>query len=179
MQKTREFLDHRKVGKTTPNTLVPAHANQAKIGRFAILAAWYRPHLGPPAQKRKWGIAKGSSVSWVAKLKRYKNSERKLSNGWSGSYKVIKLLLSAGQWVVASYREISQHPNLPLNFITHGFLHPSTFPEEKKRYRFGLPKEWEQKTIIWKMARQPHFSHIPAILPPLFPDPGGKHRCPS
>ena len=48
-----------------------------------------------------WGVAKGSSVSWVAKFKGDKNSECKLSNGWSRSYKVIKLLLSAGKWVVA------------------------------------------------------------------------------
>ena len=44
-----------------------------------------------------WGVAKGSSVSWVAKFKGDKNSECKLSNGWSRSYKVIKLLLSAGK----------------------------------------------------------------------------------
>ena len=46
-----------------------------------------------------WGVAKGSSVSWVAKFKGDKNSECKLSNaiGWSRSYKVMKLLLSAGK----------------------------------------------------------------------------------
>ena len=43
------------------------------------------------------GVAKGSSVSWVAKLKRDRNSECKLSNGWLRSYRVIKLLLSAGK----------------------------------------------------------------------------------
>ena len=42
-----------------------------------------------------WDVAKGSSVSWVAKLKGDKNSECKLSSGWSRSYKVINLLLSA------------------------------------------------------------------------------------
>ena len=42
-----------------------------------------------------WGVAKGSSVAWVAKFKGDKNSACKLSNGWSRSYKVIKLLLSA------------------------------------------------------------------------------------
>ena len=46
-------------------------------------------------------VAKGSSVSWVAKFKGDKNSECKLSNGWSWSYKEVKLLLSAGKWVVA------------------------------------------------------------------------------
>ena len=43
------------------------------------------------------GVAKGSSVSWVAKFKGDTNSECKLSNGWLRSYKVIKLLLSAGR----------------------------------------------------------------------------------
>ena len=54
-----------------------------------------------PSQKSKksqtWGVAKGSSVSWVAKFKGDKNSECKLSNGWSRSYKVMKMLLSAGK----------------------------------------------------------------------------------
>ena len=68
-----------------------------------------------------WGVAKGSSVSWVAKFKGDKNSECKLSNGWSRSYKVIRLLLSARNEWSRSYREKNQHPNLPWNFITHGF----------------------------------------------------------
>ena len=42
-----------------------------------------------------WGVAKGSSISWVAKLKGDKSSECKLSNGWSRSYREIKMLLSA------------------------------------------------------------------------------------
>ena len=42
-----------------------------------------------------WGVAKGSSVSWVAKFKGDKNLECKLAKGWSRSDKVIKLLLSA------------------------------------------------------------------------------------
>ena len=54
-----------------------------------------------------WGVAKGSSVSWVAKFKGDKNSECKLSNGWSQSYKVINMLLSA---VKASFcSEMSGH----------------------------------------------------------------------
>ena len=44
-----------------------------------------------------WGVAKGSSVSWVAKFKGDKNLECKLSNGWSRSYREIKPLLSAGK----------------------------------------------------------------------------------
>ena len=67
-------------------------------------------------------LAKGSSTSWVAKLKGAKNSECKLSNGWSRSHKVIKMLLSAGNEWSRSYRVTNQHPNLPWNFMTHGFL---------------------------------------------------------
>ena len=42
-----------------------------------------------------WGVAKVSSVSWIANFTGDKVSECKLSNGWSRSYKLIKLLLSA------------------------------------------------------------------------------------
>ena len=47
-----------------------------------------------------WGIAKGSSISWVAKFKGDKTSECKLSNSRSRSYREIKLRLSAGKRVV-------------------------------------------------------------------------------
>ena len=40
-----------------------------------------------------------------------------------------------------SYREINRHPSLPRNFITHGFLDPSTFPE------FGEEKTNKHKQI--------------------------------
>ena len=33
-----------------------------------------------------------------------------------------------------SYREINQHPSLPWNFVTHGFLDPSAFPERSRKY---------------------------------------------
>ena len=46
-------------------------------------------------------LKKGSSISWVAKLKGDETAERNLSNGWSRSYTAIKLLLSAGRCVVA------------------------------------------------------------------------------
>ena len=82
-----------------------------------------------PCSSPYWGVAKGSSVSWVAKLKGDKKSERKLSNGWSRSSREIKPLLSAGNEWSRSYREIDQHPSLPWNFITHGFLDPSAFPD--------------------------------------------------
>ena len=76
-----------------------------------------------------WGVAKGSSVSWVAKFKGDKKSECKLPNGRSRSYKVIRLLLSARNEWSQRYREKNQHPSLPWSFITHGFLDPSAFPE--------------------------------------------------
>ena len=55
----------------------------------------------PGVPLQKWGIAKGSSVSWVAKFKGDKISECKLSNGRARSYKAIKLLLSEGKWTVS------------------------------------------------------------------------------
>ena len=76
-----------------------------------------------------WGVAKGSSVSWVAKFKGDENSECKLSNGWSRSYREIKPLRSAGNEWSRSCKEINRHPSLPWNFITHGFLDPSAFPD--------------------------------------------------
>ena len=55
------------------------------------------PPKSDSQRRGSWGVAKGSSVSWVAKFKGDKNSECKLSNGWSRSYTVIKLLLSTGK----------------------------------------------------------------------------------
>ena len=52
---------------------------------------------GKEGKKIEWGIAKGSSDSWVAKFKGDGNSECKLSNGWLRNYKVIKLLISVGK----------------------------------------------------------------------------------
>ena len=53
---------------------------------------------------QRWGVAKGSSISGVAKFKGDKTSECKLSNGWSRSYKEVKLLISAGNM---SAREVT------------------------------------------------------------------------
>ena len=41
-------------------------------------------------------LRKGPPISWVAKLKGDKDSECKLSNGWSRSYREINMLLFAG-----------------------------------------------------------------------------------
>ena len=48
-----------------------------------------------------WGVAKGSSISWVARFKGDKHSECKLSYGWSRNYREIKVLLFPGKRVVA------------------------------------------------------------------------------
>ena len=42
-----------------------------------------------PSSSLIWGVAKGSSISWVEKFKGDNNSECKLSNGWSRSYKAM------------------------------------------------------------------------------------------
>ena len=41
----------------------------------------------------------------------------------------MKLLLSAGKCLVAKLQEINRHPNLPWNFVNHGFLDLSAFPD--------------------------------------------------
>ena len=69
------------------------------------------------------GVAKGSSVvSWVAKFKGDKNSECKLSDGWSRSCKVMKVLLYAGQM---GGREVTERQiSIP---VFHGTLFPMDF----------------------------------------------------
>ena len=47
------------------------------------------------------------------------------------------MLLSAGHEWSRSYRVTNQHPNLPWNFVTHGLLDPSAFPE-KSRLDVGM-----------------------------------------
>ena len=80
--------------------------------------------------RKTWGVAKGSSISWVVKFKGGKNSQCKLSNGWSRSDREMKLLFSAGHEWSRSYREINEHPNLPWNFIAlMDFWTPLAFPE--------------------------------------------------
>ena len=49
-----------------------------------------------------------------------------------------KLLLSAGKWVVAKLQGDNQHPSLPWNFITHGILDPSAFPDELQTELQGI-----------------------------------------
>ena len=76
---------------TVANNELPrrAHPNPKRLPQNSI------------SNTQRWGVAKGSSISSVAKFKGGENSEWKQSNGWSRSYREIKLLLSAGKWVVA------------------------------------------------------------------------------
>ena len=61
----------------------------------------WRPEMADFCPLSCWRVAKGSSISWVAKLKGDKHSECTPSNGWSRSYREVKLLLSARKWMVA------------------------------------------------------------------------------
>ena len=77
-----------------------------------------------------WGVAKGSSVSWVAKFKGDKHFRMQAAKGVVAKLQGDKT--ASFSWEMRSREvtgEINQHPNLPWNFITHAFLDPSAFPE--------------------------------------------------
>ena len=79
---------------------------------------------------RCWRVAKGSSISRVAKLQGDKNAEWKLPNGRSRSYREKKTCFSLHENEISrSYRVTNQHLDLPWNFVTHAFLDPTAFPE--------------------------------------------------
>ena len=88
-------VDKRVVSKRVVSADVPPERKPER-GHVRQNHPFRKPPFYLPV-KNGWGVAKGSSVSWVAKFKGDKNSEGKLSNGWSRSSKVIKLLLSAGK----------------------------------------------------------------------------------
>ena len=81
-----------------------------------------------------------ASVSWVAKFKGDKNSECKLSNGRSRSYKVINLVLSAGKWAVAKL----QGAKSAAQSCIHGTLLPLDFwtPPRFLNVVCTLLKQW-------------------------------------
>ena len=61
-----------------------------------------------------WGVAKGSSTSWVATFKGDKTSECKLSNGWSQSCREVELFFFLRENEGSrSYRVTYQHRSLP------------------------------------------------------------------
>ena len=64
----------------------------------------------------------------VLKIVRRANSLR--VEKCQGNSKTLRRVLRSAcfQWGKRD-REINQHPNLPWNYITHGFLDPSAFPE--------------------------------------------------
>ena len=79
-----------------------------------------------------WGFAKGTSILWVAKFKGDNNSECRLSNGRSRSYKGIKLLLSAGKWVVAKLQGDKSASLSSMELYCPWILDPSAFPENRQ-----------------------------------------------
>ena len=55
-----------------------------------------------------WGDAKGSPISWVAKLQGDKNTECELSKKWSRSYREIKMPLPAGKRAFAKFKTLEE-----------------------------------------------------------------------
>ena len=74
-------------------------------------------------------------MSWVAKFidKGDSISECKLSKWVVAKLQGDETALFCGKNERSRrYRVTNQHPGLPLNFMTHGFLDPSAFPEVLK-----------------------------------------------
>ena len=63
-----------------------------------------------------------------------------------------------------SYREINQHPSLTWNFIAHGFLDPSAFPDEPP-WGHGRPRlrvmDVRTKMLVFPGFRGPDRSFCP------------------
>ena len=51
-----------------------------------------------------------------------------------------------------SYKEVNQHPSLPWNFITHGFLDPSAFPEKKTTPDQNNPVSALRETVLLRRS---------------------------
>ena len=71
--------------------------------------------------------------------------------------------LQGNEWS-RSYREINQHPGLPWNFITHGFLDPSAFCDiwesakvSRKRV-FALLRGEKPRLNVAKVMQEPVFA---------------------
>ena len=65
--------------------------NSCRVNASHAPHSWWDIHIWETS-----GAAKGSSSSWVAELKGDKNSECKLSKGWSRSYRKMSMLRTAG-----------------------------------------------------------------------------------
>ena len=98
-----------------------------------------------------WGVAKGSSISWLAKFKGDKTPECKLSNGRSRSYRETKLLLSSGIWVVTKIQGDKSASHSSMELMTHGFLDPSAFPDSTQCFTFTVS---ELRKACFRQARE-------------------------
>ena len=73
-------------------------------------------------------LRKGPTFHGFAKLKGDKKSEMKLSNGWSQSYREIKLPLSAGKWVVAKLQGDKSAPQSSMELYDPWISGPLRIP---------------------------------------------------
>ena len=96
-------------------------------------------------------VAKGSCISWVAKLKGDKNSEWKLSNGWSQSHREIKPPLSAEKGVVAKSQGDDHVTLLPMDFWT-----PPRFLKGKtalQHWKSCVAEKWRFQAPMFRLRR--------------------------
>ena len=108
-------------------------------------------------------LRKGPSSHGSRSSREIKSQNQSCQMGRSRSYKVIKLLLSEGNGVVAKLQgEKNQHPSLPWNLITHSekFLCPQN----------SCPQFWGRKWLpqfdgrlekCALSAKKPHAHKIP------------------
>ena len=98
---------------------------------------------------------------------------------------VTRLLLLQENERSRSYREINQRPSLPWNFITHGFLYTSAFPDKRwfwqmfpftkisSKQSFPAVLPWKKKAMIFDIPgpQRPERGHIrqnhPFTKPPI------------
>ena len=78
-------------------------------------------------------VSKGSSFSWVTKLQGDNYVWKLPRGGHEVRERERCFCLQEDEWS-RSYKERSQHPNHPESFMTHGFLHPSAFPERRVKW---------------------------------------------
>ena len=109
----------------------------AKTGWTPIRCVIWRSLIRPQFKVKAllWGVTKVSSISWVPKFKGdiiIKIQNRNGSCQMGGREVTGRLLkfffLREDEWS-RSYRVTKQHPSLPWNFMTHGFLDRSAFPD--------------------------------------------------
>ena len=99
----------------------------------------------------KWGVAKKSSISWVAKLKGDKSSGCKLSKGRSRSYREIKLRLSAGNERVWSYRDKSE-PQSSMDLYDPWISGPVRVSRKTRGFGHSPPLNWGGPLVRFSSA---------------------------